>query len=304
MNETVKHYKSGFVAVVGRPNVGKSTLLNQIIGQKIAIVSDTPQTTRNRILGILTLPDAQILFLDTPGIHKPQHKLGEYMVNSARSALREIDLILFVSDVTESVGPGERFIIDMLKDEKTPVVLVLNKVDLVAKDKLLPIISQYSAFRDFAAIVPVSALAGSNVDRLLSVIKDLLPEGPQYYAEDEVTDQPERVVAAEFIREKIFRLTREEIPHSTAVEVEEMKTRPNGDVFLRATIYVERESQKGIIIGAKGAMLKEIGQQARLDMENIFGSRFFVDLWVKVKNDWRNKEGSLRMFGYDKNDNR
>ena len=304
MNETVKHYKSGFVAVVGRPNVGKSTLLNQIIGQKIAIVSDTPQTTRNRILGILTLPDAQILFLDTPGIHKPQHKLGEYMVNSARSALREVDLILFVSDVTESVGPGERFIIDMLKDEKTPVVLVLNKVDLVAKDKLLPIISQYSAFRDFAAIVPVSALAGSNVDRLLSVIKDLLPEGPQYYPEDEVTDQPERVVAAEFIREKIFRLTREEIPHSTAVEVEEMKTRPNGDVFLRATIYVERESQKGIIIGAKGAMLKEIGQQARLDMENIFGSRFFVDLWVKVKNDWRYKEGSLRMFGYDKNDNR
>ena len=304
MNETVKHYKSGFVAVVGRPNVGKSTLLNQIIGHKIAIVSDTPQTTRNRILGILTLPDAQILFLDTPGIHKPQHKLGEYMVNSARSALREVDLILFVSDVTESVGPGERFIIDMLKDEKTPVVLVLNKVDLVAKDKLLPIISQYSAFRDFAAIVPVSALAGSNVDRLLSVIKDLLPEGPQYYPEDEVTDQPERVVAAEFIREKIFRLTREEIPHSTAVEVEEMKTRPNGDVFLRATIYVERESQKGIIIGAKGAMLKEIGQQARLDMENIFGSRFFVDLWVKVKNDWRNKEGSLRMFGYDKNDNR
>jgi len=304
LNETVKHYKSGFVAVVGRPNVGKSTLLNQIIGQKIAIVSDTPQTTRNRILGILTLPDAQILFLDTPGIHKPQHKLGEYMVNSARSALREVDLILFVSDVTESVGPGERFIIDMLKEEKTPVVLVLNKVDLVAKDKLLPIISQYSAFRDFAAIVPVSALAGSNVDRLLSVIKDLLPEGPQYYPEDEVTDQPERVVAAEFIREKIFRLTREEIPHSTAVEVEEMKTRPNGDVFLRATIYVERESQKGIIIGAKGAMLKEIGQQARLDMENIFGSRFFVDLWVKVKNDWRNKEGSLRMFGYDKNDNR
>ena len=300
----MNHYKSGFVAVVGRPNVGKSTLLNQLVGQKIAIVSDTPQTTRNRILGILTLPEAQILFLDTPGIHKPQHKLGEYMVNSARSSLREVDLILFVSDVTESVGPGERFILDMLKDEQTPVVLVLNKVDLVSKDKLLPIISQYSAFRDFTAIVPLSALAGTNTDRLLAVIKDLLPEGPQYYPEDEVTDQPERVVAAEFIREKIFRLTREEIPHSTAVEVEEMKTRPNGDVFLRATIYVERESQKGIIIGAKGAMLKEIGQQARLDLESIFDSRFFVDLWVKVKSDWRNKEGSLRMFGYDKNDNR
>ena len=300
----MNHYKSGFVAVVGRPNVGKSTLLNQLVGQKIAIVSDTPQTTRNRILGILTLPEAQILFLDTPGIHKPQHKLGEYMVNSARSSLREVDLILFVSDVTESVGPGERFILDMLKEEQTPVVLVLNKVDLVPKDKLLPIISQYSAFRDFTAIVPISALAGTNTDRLLTVIKDLLPEGPQYYPEDEVTDQPERVVAAEFIREKIFRLTREEIPHSTAVEVEEMKTRPNGDVFLRATIYVERESQKGIIIGAKGAMLKEIGQQARLDLESIFDTRFFVDLWVKVKNDWRNKEGSLRMFGYDKNDNR
>ncbi len=288
---------------MGRPNVGKSTLLNQLVGQKIAIVSDTPQTTRNRILGILTLPDAQVLFLDTPGIHKPQHKLGEYMVNSARSALREVDLILFVSDVSESVGPGERFILDMLKDEKTPVVLVLNKVDLLPKEKLLPIITQYSSFRDFSAIVPVSALSGSNTDRLLSVIKELLPEGPQYYPEDEVTDQPERVVAAEFIREKIFRLTREEIPHSTAVEVEEMKTRPNGDVFLRATIYVERESQKGIIIGAKGAMLKEIGQQARLDLENIFDSRFFVDLWVKVKNDWRNKEGSLRMFGYDKKEN-
>lgn len=288
---------------MGRPNVGKSTLLNQLVGQKIAIVSDTPQTTRNRILGILTLPDAQVLFLDTPGIHKPQHKLGEYMVNSARSALREVDLILFVSDVSESVGPGERFILEMLKEEKTPVVLVLNKVDLLPKDKLLPIITQYSAFRDFTAIVPVSALSGSNTDRLLAVIKELLPEGPQYYPEDEVTDQPERVVAAEFIREKIFRLTREEIPHSTAVEVEEMKTRPNGDVFLRATIYVERESQKGIIIGAKGAMLKEIGQQARLDLENIFDSRFFVDLWVKVKNDWRNKEGSLRMFGYDKKDN-
>ena len=304
MSDTVNNHKSGFVAVVGRPNVGKSTLLNQLVGQKIAIVSDTPQTTRNRILGILTLPDAQVLFLDTPGIHKPQHKLGEYMVNSARSALREVDLILFVSDVSESVGPGERFILEMLKDEKTPVVLVLNKVDLLPKEKLLPIITQYSAFRDFTAIVPVSALSGSNTDRLLSVIKDLLPEGPQYYPEDEVTDQPERVVAAEFIREKIFRLTREEIPHSTAVEVEEMKTRPNGDVFLRATIYVERESQKGIIIGAKGAMLKEIGQQARLDLESIFDSRFFVDLWVKVKNEWRNKEGSLRMFGYDKKDNR
>ncbi len=304
MTEVTQKYKSGFVAVIGRPNVGKSTLLNQLVGQKIAIVSDTPQTTRNRILGILTLQDAQILFLDTPGIHKPHHKLGEFMVKSARSALREVDLILFVSDVTESVGPGERFILDMLEEETAPVVLVLNKVDLLPKEKLLPLITKYSGFREFMAVVPISALTGDNTDRLLDVIKEALPEGPQYYPEDEITDQPERVVAAELIREKIFRLTRDEIPHSTAVEVEEMKTRANGDVFLRATIYVERDSQKGIIIGSAGTMLKEIGRQARIEMENIFGSRFFVDLWVKVKKDWRNKEGSLRSFGYDDRENR
>ena len=303
MRESVKQFKSGFVAVIGRPNVGKSTLLNQLVGQKIAIVSDTPQTTRNRILGILTQPDAQILFLDTPGIHKPQHKLGEYMVKSAKGALKEVDLILFVSDVTESIGPGEHYILEMLKEEATPVVLVLNKIDLLPKEQLLPVITKYSAFREFAAVVPLSALTGDNTERLLSVIKEALPEGPQYYPEDEVTDQPERVVAAELIREKIFRLTRDEIPHSSVVEVEEMKTRPNGDVFLRATIYVERDSQKGIVIGAGGAMLKEIGRQARIEMENIFGSRFFVDLWVKVKKDWRNKDGSLRMFGYDDRNN-
>lgn len=285
--------------MIGRPNVGKSTLLNQLVGQKIAIVSDTPQTTRNRILGILTLPDAQILFLDTPGIHKPKHKLGEYMVKSAQESLREVDLILFVSDVSESFGAGERFILDMLADETVPVILVLNKVDLLPREKLLPIIQQYSTLHDFAAVVPVSALTGDNTERLLDVIKERLDEGPQYYPEDEITDQPERLVAAELIREKIFCLTRDEIPHSTAVEVEEMKTRENGDVFLRATIYVERDSQKGIIIGAGGAMLKEVGRQARLEMENIFGSRFFVDLWVKVKKDWRNKESSLRSFGYD-----
>lgn len=299
MPEQESHFKSGFVAVIGRPNVGKSTLLNQVIGQKIAIVSDTPQTTRNRILGIRTDPDAQILFLDTPGIHKPQHKLGEYMVNTARGAIRDVDLILFVSDMTESIGPGERFILDLLADADTDVILVLNKADLLPKEKILPIIERYSSLRQFAAIVPVSALTGENTHRLVEVIKSHLPEGPCYYPEDEVTDQPERLIAAELIREKIFRLTRDEIPHSTVVEVEEMKSRPNGDVFLRATIYVERESQKGIVIGAKGALLKMVGQQARQEMENIFGNKFFLDLWVKVKRDWRNKEGSLRQFGYD-----
>lgn len=306
MSENAVSYKSGFVAVIGRPNVGKSTLLNHLVGQKIAIVSDTPQTTRNRILGILTLPDAQILFLDTPGIHKPKHKLGEYMVKSAQESLKEVDLILFVSDATESYGAGERFILDMVQTEtaSAPVILVLNKVDLLAKEKLLPMIQQYAQLYDFAAVVPVSAVTGENTQQLIEVIKKHLDEGPQYYPEDEITDQPERVVAAELIREKIFRLTRDEIPHSTAVEVEEMKTRENGDIFLRATIYVERDSQKGIVIGAGGMMLKEVGRQARLEMENIFGSRFFVDLWVKVKKDWRNKEGSLRMFGYDERQRR
>lgn len=296
-------YKSGFVAVIGRPNVGKSTLLNQLIGQKIAIVSDTPQTTRNRILGILTQPNAQILFLDTPGIHKPQHKLGEYMVNSARGAIRDVDVILFVSDLTEAIGAGERFILNLLADTAIPVVLVLNKADLLPKEKILPIIERYAALRPFAEIVPVSALTGDNTDRLIRVITNLLPEGPCYYPEDEVTDQAERLIAAELVREKIFQLTRDEIPHSVAVEVEEMKTRPNGDVFVRATIFVERESQKGIVIGAKGALLKLVGQQARLEMENIFGNKFFLDLWVKVKKEWRNKEGSLRQFGYDNRDN-
>lgn len=292
-------HKSGFVAVIGRPNVGKSTLLNRLVGQKIAIVSDKPQTTRNRILGILTEPDAQILFLDTPGIHKPRHKLGEFMVKAAQGTLHEVDLILFVSDVTESIGPGERYIIEMLEQVKTPVILVLNKIDAVEKDKLLPMIATYLQMREFDAVVPVSALTGDNEKRLLTQIKEYLPEGPQYYPEDEITDQPERAVAAELIREKIFHLTHDEVPHSTAVEVEEMKTRDNGDVFVRAVIYIERDSQKGIIIGAGGAMLKEIGRQARLEMEALFGSRFFVDLWVKVKKDWRNRDGSLRMFGYD-----
>ena len=228
------------------------------------------------------------------------------MVRSAQESLKEVDLILFVSDVTESYGAGERFILDMVQTEtaSAPVILVLNKVDLLTKEKLLPMIQQYAKLHNFAAVVPVSAATGENTQRLIEVIKKHLDEGPQYYPEDEITDQPERVVAAELIREKIFRLTRDEIPHSTAVEVEEMKTRENGDIFLRATIYVERDSQKGIVIGAGGAMLKEVGRQARQEMENIFGSRFFVDLWVKVKKDWRNKDGSLRMFGYDERQRR
>ena len=299
MNESVKQYKSGFVAVIGRPNVGKSTLLNQLVGQKIAIVSDTPQTTRNRILGILTQPDAQILFLDTPGIHKPQHKLGEYMVRSAESTLHEVDVILFVVDVNEKKGAGDDYIIEQLKKVKTPVILVANKIDKLAeKGQLFPIISSYTKSFDFTAVVPTSALTDNEFKALLGEIVKHLPEGPQYFPEDMITDQPERVIAAEMIREKVLKLTRDEVPHSIAVEIEEMKTRTNEDLYIRAVIYVERESQKGIVIGAKGSLLKKIGQQARADIENLLYCKVFLDLWVKVKADWRNKDKALKQLGY------
>ena len=293
-----KQHKSGFIAVIGRPNVGKSTLINSLIGQKIAIMSDKPQTTQNRILCILTEPDAQIVFLDTPGIHKPKHKLGEYMVKAAEGTLKEVDAIFFVVDATEKMGPGEYYILERLQATAKPVILVVNKLDLIEKEQVLPIISHYTDKYPFVGVVPISAKEETNLDALIEEVEKYLPEGPQYYPEDMVTDQPERLIVAELVREKALQLTRDEVPHAIAVDVDEMKARDNGDTYIRATIYVERDSQKGILIGAKGSMLKEIGKLARADIEMLLGTRVFLDLWVKVKKDWRDRDSVLRGFGF------
>ncbi len=291
-------FKSGFVAIIGRPNVGKSTLMNQVIGQKIAIMSDKPQTTRNKIHGVYTTDQAQIVFLDTPGIHKPQSKLGDYMIRAAESALSEVDAILFLIDVVEGLGGGDRYIIETLKKVTTPVILVMNKIDQIHPEALLSVITTYKDLYPFAEIVPISAMHGNNVNTLLEQIIKFLPEGPQYYPADQVTDHPEQFVCAELIREKILHLTREEIPHSIAVSIEDMRVEPNGVVHISAVIYVERDSQKGIIIGKKGALLKEVGQKARADIEALLGSKTFLELWVKVKKDWRNQDRVLRDLGF------
>ena len=299
MQAEPKHY-AGFVAMVGRPNVGKSTLTNSLIGEKIAIMSDRPQTTRNRIMCIMNTDNAQIMFLDTPGIHKPHHKLGEYMVRTAEGTLQEVDVILFIVDVTEKRGAGEDYILELLKKVKTPVILVCNKIDkLQDKSKLFKIMEDYSKLYKFAALVPVSALTDGQFPGLVQEITKLLPEGPAYYPDDMITDQPERVIAGEMIREKVLRLTRDEVPHAIAVEVDEIKERDDENIYIRATIFVERESQKGIIIGAKGGMLKKIGQQARADLEKLLYCKIYLDLWVKVKPDWRNQDKALKQFGYN-----
>ena len=298
MKEEPKHY-AGFVAMVGRPNVGKSTLTNSLIGEKIAIMSDRPQTTRNRIMCIMNTDNAQIMFLDTPGIHKPQHKLGEYMVRTAEGTLQEVDVILFIVDVTEKRGAGEEYILELLRKVKTPVILVCNKIDkLQDKSKLFKIMEDYSKQYKFAAIVPVSALNDGEFPGLVQEITKHLPEGPAYYPDDMITDQPERVIAGEMIREKVLRLTRDEVPHAIAVEVDEFKERDDETIYIRATIFVERESQKGIVIGAKGSLLKKIGQQARADLEKLLYCKVFLDLWVKVKPDWRNQDKVLKQFGF------
>ena len=294
-----KKFRSGFVSVIGRPNAGKSTLLNHFLGQKVLIMSDKPQTTRNRIQCILTEERGQIIFLDTPGIHKPKHKLGEYMVGAAKESMREVDVILYMVDLTADYGPGEEFIVQMLKSSKIPCVLVLNKVDLLTKEQILPKIQQFSSLLDFKAIIPISAKTGENTDELLNVIFDQLSEGPMYYPEDEVTDQPERFIMAELVREKVLQLTRDEVPHSIAVVIEEVEEKKTL-VKVRAMIIVERESQKGIIIGSKGKQLKQIGSLARQDIEALLGSPVFLELWVKVKKDWRNRLDSLRSYGYGK----
>jgi GTP-binding protein Era len=294
-----KGFKSGFVAIVGRPNVGKSTLMNQAIGQKIAIMSDKPQTTRNKIHGVYTTDEAQIVFLDTPGIHKPNSKLGNYMVRAAESAFNEVEAILFLTDVTEPIGGGDRYIIEQLKKVKdTPVFLVLNKIDKIQPDDILPVIDKFRKVMNFAEIVPVSALHGNNVNALLDQVSKYLKEGPMYYPADQITDHPEQFVCAELIREKLLQMTREEIPHSIAVEIESMSVADNGLVQIGAVIYVERDSQKGIIIGKNGSLLKEVGKQARQDMEKLLGSKIFLELWVKVNKDWRNRENVLKTLGY------
>ncbi|MBU3572409.1 GTPase Era [Priestia aryabhattai] len=291
-------FKSGFVSIIGRPNVGKSTFLNRVIGQKIAIMSDKPQTTRNKIQGVYTEDQAQIVFIDTPGIHKPKHKLGDFMMKVAQNTLKEVDLILFMINATEGLGRGDEFIIERLKDTKTPVFLVINKIDEIHPDELFSIITNYKDLYPFAEIVPISALQGNNVERLLDQIKQRLPEGPQYYPADQVTDHPERFIITELIREKVLHGTREEIPHSIAVVMDSMQRRDNGAVYVGATIIVERDSQKGIVIGKQGKMLKEVGRKARADIEALLGSKVFLELWVKVQKDWRNRASHLRDFGF------
>ncbi|WP_102691297.1 GTPase Era [Rummeliibacillus pycnus] len=294
-----KAFKSGFVTIVGRPNVGKSTFLNNVIGQKIAIMSDKPQTTRNKVQGVYTTDDSQMIFIDTPGIHKPKHKLGEFMLKVSKNALREVEAIMFMVNATQKLGAGDKYIMEMLKGTKTPVFLVVNKIDAVHPDELLQIIESYKAEFEFAEIIPISALQGNNVEHLLDTIKKYLPEGPQYYPADQVTDHPERFIIAELIREKVLHLTRDEVPHSIAVEIEKIAKDEGKDlVRINASIIVERDSQKGIVIGKRGALLKEIGTRARKDIETLLGSKVYLELWVKVQKDWRDRASQLRDYGY------
>lgn len=294
-----KAYKSGFAALIGRPNVGKSTLMNLLIGQKIAITSNKPQTTRNRIQTVYTEERGQIIFLDTPGIHKAKNKLGEYMVNVAERTLSEVDVILWLVEPTTYIGAGEQVIAEKLKKTDTPVVLVINKIDTVKKEEILKFIAAYKDILEFSEIVPVSALKAENTNRLVDVIFQYLPEGPMYYDEDTVTDQPERAIVAEIVREKALRLLSDEIPHGIAVQIERMKERTAGGLTdIEATIVCERDSHKGIIIGKQGTMLKKIGTQARVEMENLLDTKVNLKLWVKTKKDWRESDAMLKNFGY------
>ncbi|MEZ7775653.1 GTPase Era [Granulicatella sp. 20925_1_45] len=299
-----KPFKSGFVAIVGRPNVGKSTFMNYVLGQKIAIMSDKAQTTRNKIQGVYTKDDAQIVFLDTPGIHKPKHELGEFMVKSAYSALKEVDAVLFMVNVSEKRGPGDDFIIEKLKGIKTPIFLVLNKIDLVTPEVLLERVESYKDALDFAGVFPISVLQGNNVNELMEGLINALPEGPQYYPADQITDHPEYFVVSELIREKILQLTQEEIPHSVAVTVDKMQKDEFDKVHVYANIIVERKSQKGIIIGKGGRLLKEIGTRARRDIQQLLGNKVYLELWVKVEKDWRKRKSNIQEYGYRDTDYR
>lgn len=294
-------FKSGFVTLIGRPNVGKSTLMNYLIGQKIAITSNKPQTTRNRIQTVLTTEDGQIVFVDTPGIHKAKNKLGEYMVNVAERTLNEVDVVLWLVEPTTFIGAGERHIAEQLKRVNTPVVLVINKSDTVKREELLPCIKKYSEVHEFSDIVPVSARTGDNTEELLKVIMKYLPYGPQFYDEDTITDQPERQIVAELIREKALHSLNEEIPHGIAVYIDKMKQRKN-ITDIEATIVCERDSHKGIIIGKQGTMLKKIGSTARYEIERLLDTKVNLQLWVKVKKDWRDSDYLIKNFGYQDED--
>ena len=294
-------FKSGFVTIIGRPNVGKSTLMNQLIGQKIAITSNKAQTTRNRIQTVYTCEDGQIVFLDTPGINKAKNKLGDYMLMAAERTLNEVDLILWLVEPTTFIGGWEQYIIEKLQNIKTPIFLVINKTDLAGEEDILKAIVAYKDKVNFAEIIPVSALEGTNTDDLVKSIFQYLPEGPMYYDEDTVTDQPERQIVAELIREKALRLLNQEIPHGIAVVIDRMKTRKRGDIVdIDATIICERDSHKGIIIGKQGAMIKEIGSNARMEIENLLDMKVNLKMWVKVKKDWRDSDLLLKNYGYNK----
>jgi len=298
-----KKNKTGFATLIGRPNVGKSTLMNRIIGQKIAITSNKPQTTRNRIQTVLTDERGQIIFVDTPGIHKAKNKLGDYMVNAAEKTINEVDVVLWLVEPATFIGAGEKHIIEKLVRTKSPVILVINKIDTVKREDLLPVIEKYKSVVDFVEIVPISAEKGDNVDLLVELVFKYLPYGPMFYDEDTITDQPMRQIVAELIREKALQVLDEEIPHGIAVVIESMKDRPNGKMTdIEATIICERDSHKGIVIGKNGAMLKKIGTNARYEIEKMLGHQINLNLWVKVKREWRDSDFLIKNFGYNKKD--
>lgn len=292
-------FKSGFIAIVGRPNVGKSTLMNQIVGQKVAIMSDKAQTTRNKIQAIYTSSDSQMIFIDTPGIHKPKNELDDYMLQSAYQALDEVEAILMLVSADEKIGPGDRFIMDKVKDRESPAFLIVNKTDKVSEEDLAAYMADIPNPEAFEQIIPMSALNSGQVEGLIAKLEDLLPEGPQYYPEDQLTDHPEYFVVSELIREQILQKTREEIPHSVAVTVDKMQKDELDRVHVYANIIVERKSQKGIVIGKGGKMIKSIGTGARKEIENLLGSKVFLELWVKVEKKWRDKKSLLKEFGYN-----
>ncbi len=291
-------FHSGFIALVGRPNVGKSTLMNAVLGEKISIVSSHAQTTRNKITGVWNGENCQAVFLDTPGMHKPQSKLGEVIRQATVDALDEVDIIVFICACDDPLGAGDRYILKLIADRKVPVFLVLSKIDLISREKLMKKIVQYSGIYPFKEIIPLSAVTGDNVEEFTKLIAKYLPEGPKYFPDDMITDQPERNIVQEIVREKLLLRTRDEVPHAIGVFAEEFAERDNGKVYIRCTIYVERDSQKRIIIGKDGAMLREAGREAREEIQRLIGAPVYLDLWVKVSRDWKNKDYVLRELGY------